>query len=405
MSNQDILSKIDNKEVNIAIFGLGRVGLPLATVFSNCGVKIFGIENNSEKLNLMKSSKCPFFDPELQKNLDDATRTNNFQIFNSLDDVNTSIDIFMICVGTPTLSSYTLDYSQMKSALGQIHADKLKGKMLIIRSTLPPNTTNDFILPFIENNTGLTSGVDFNLAICPERILEGKAIQELHDLPEIIGGINQESNTIATHLFKLINDLKDILYVTPLGAEFAKLFANIYRYVNFALANEFAIWAENYGLDATELIKAVNYNYSRSNIPKPGFVGGPCLSKDSMFLDFNTTFSSILSASLKINESIPNHIVNNVKTLDGNLFNKKIAVLGLSFKAGSDDLRNSPSVKLVDTLHSTGADVFVHDPYVKETESLDKVIQDSDIVIILLKVSASNVFCQVFNEILFRYFL
>jgi len=172
------------------------------------------------------------------------------------------------------------------------------------------------------------------------------------------------------------------LYTSPSGAELAKLFTNIYRYISFALSNEFAIWAESYGLDAKELIRISNYNYPRSNIPIPGFVGGPCLSKDGTFLDNNTTFSSIVSTAWKLNESIPQHIVNNLTKLEGILFNKKIAVLGLSFKAGSDDIRNSPSAKLVELLKGIGADVVIHDPYLKDTLDLPEALKSSEIVIV-----------------------
>ena len=200
--------------------------------------------------------------------------------------------------------------------------------------------------------------------------------------PEIIGSTNKICKEIATDLFRKINHKKDILYTTPAGAELAKLFTNIYRYISFALSNEFAIWAELYGLDASELIKIANYNYPRSNIPIPGFVGGPCLSKDGNFLDNNTTFTGIISTAWKLNESIPQHIANNIKKLTGKLFGKKIAVLGISFKAGSDDVRNSPSLELVDILKSMGAVVVVHDPHVKDTVSLEKALESPEIVII-----------------------
>ena len=162
----------------------------------------------------------------------------------------------------------------------------------------------------------------------------------------------------------------------------AKLFANIYRYIGFALSNEFAVWAEIYGENAAEIISISNFEYPRSNIPKPGFAGGPCLSKDGLFLDNNTTFSSIVSTAWKVNESIPQHVVNQIKKIDGKLFGKKIGVLGISFKAGSDDLRNSPSQKLVELLVAAGAEVKVHDPYVKDTQPIDDVLKSSEILVI-----------------------
>ena len=179
-----------------------------------------------------------------------------------------------------------------------------------------------------------------------------------------------------------INNKKEILYVSPTEAELAKLFTNIYRYNIFALSNEFAVWSELYGVDGTKIIKVANHNYDRCNIPVPGFAGGPCLSKDSTFLANNTAFASIVSAAWKLNESIPIHVVNNLKKIMGNLFDKQIAVLGIAFKGGSDDVRNSPSVKLVDILKTTGAKILVHDPHVDETDSLETVLDSPDLVII-----------------------
>ena len=238
------------------------------------------------------------------------------------------------------------------------------------------------MIPYLEDKSSLKCGVDFGIAVCPERILEGKAVKELFELPEIIGAIDQISTEIAKEIFLAINPNKEILITSITGAELAKLFTNIFRYTTFALANEFAVWSEMYGVDASEIIKIANHNYERCNIPVPGFAGGPCLSKDGAFLDQNTTFTSIVSTAWKLNESIPQHIINSIKKIEGNLFNKKIAVLGLAFKSGSDDLRNSPSVKLTEILKSTGANVLIHDPYVKSTKSLEEVLEKPEIIII-----------------------
>ncbi len=344
-------------------------------------MKVIGIDNNLERLDSIKNSKCPFYDPLLQNTLEKALESKNLILSNDLKDINQIIDVIIVTVGTPTIEN-NVDYSQIYSALNEISTLNLKGKMIIFRSTTPPKTTTDIIIPFLEHHSSLKCGIDFGVAMCPERILEGKAIQELYELPEIIGGINEICNDIAKNIFLIINSEKEILYTSPTGAELAKLFANIFRYTSFALANEFAIWAERYGLDASELIRIVNYKYPRSNIPMPGFTGGPCLGKDGMFLTNNTTFSSIISAVWKLNESIPQHIVNNIKKMAGNLYNKKISILGISFKAGSDDVRNSPSVKLAEILKSTGAQICIHDPHVKDTATLSRALDSPDIIII-----------------------
>jgi len=373
---------VKKQKAVVCVLGLGRVGLPLATILAVRGVKVIGIDINNERLSSIRNSKCPFHDIPVQETLEKAINLGNLDVDSNLYKFKDSIDIIFVTVGTPTTNDNRVDYSQLYAALNEISNINMKDKLIILRSTLPPNTTSDIVIPFLESKSSMKAGTDFGVAMCPERILEGQAIKELHELPEIVGGVNMITNDIVTELFRTINSEKEFLYTTPSGAELAKLFNNIYRYISFALSNEFAVWAENYGLDAAELIKISNYNYPRGNIPIPGFVGGPCLSKDGIFLDNNTTFSSIVSAAWKLNESIPQYISNNIRKAFGNLFDKKIAVLGLSFKSNSDDLRNSPSLKLVEILKDTGAHVLVHDPYVMDTLSLEEVLESPDIVII-----------------------
>jgi UDP-N-acetyl-D-mannosaminuronic acid dehydrogenase len=376
----ELLEKTKSGRINVCVLGLGRVGLPFAAVLAKKGIKVFGIDINEKVIESIRNKKSPFFDPNVEKLLESNSMIN-FQVFSSVAKINERIDIFIITVGTPVLEN-NIDYSQLYSALNELSSFDLQDTLIILRSTMPPKTTSDIVLPFLELKTSLKPGKDFALAVCPERILEGKAVEELEKLPEIIGGINKISESISVELFLKFNSNKEMLFTTPTGAELSKLFANIFRYTNFALANEYAIWAEKYDLDASELIKIVNHNYSRSNIPVPGFVGGPCLTKDGIFLDNNTTFLSMISTIWKLNESIPQHVVNTIRNEYGNLFNKKISILGISFKKNSDDIRNSPSLKLVNILKSAGADVLIHDPHVQDTSSLDDALRSTEIVII-----------------------
>ena len=378
----DLLDKIKEKSATICILGLGRVGLPLASVFASKGLNVIGIDIDEKRLSSIRDGKCPFYDPALQENLDISSKSGKLTVENSLEKIKDRIDAIFVTVGTPTTLGNSVDYSQVYTALEEVCKADLRGKIVIMRSTLPPRTTVDIIIPFIENKTGLIAGNDFQIAVCPERILEGKAVKEIQEIPEIIGGINQTSNDIVTEIFRHINPNKKFSYTTITGAELAKLFANIYRYIGFALSNELAIWAEMFGESAPDIINISNYEYARSNIPKPGFAGGPCLSKDGLFLDNNTTFSSIVSTAWKVNESIPQHVINKIKQVEGNLFGKKIGILGITFKSDSDDLRNSPSVKLVELLNAAGAITKTHDPFIKNTSSLSEVLESSDIIIL-----------------------
>ena len=374
----ELLDRVNNKKAVVGVLGLGRVGLPLASVFASKGFSSLGFDTDLNRVDSIKKGVCPFFDPILQENLEKSLKLGNLLVSSEFKKIN-GCDIIFVTVGTPTTEN-TVDYSQLYDALKQIIKVHLSGKMIILRSTMPVNTTKDIIIPFIEFNTTLKVGIDFAIAVCPERILEGQAVTEIENLPEIVGVMDKLSYDIASSLFLQINPKKDILKTSLSGAELSKLFTNIYRYISFALSNEFAIWAERYNLNVHELIKIVNYNYPRANIPIPGFAGGPCLSKDGILLDNNTTFSTIVSTAWKVNESIPMYVVNNLKNIIGNLFGKKIAVLGLSFKSGSDDLRNSPSVKLVEILCSLGANTLVHDPYVKSTLPLSEVLKKPDVI-------------------------
>jgi len=377
----------DGKAV-VCVLGLGRVGLPLGIVLARSGLRVIGVDVDEPRVSTIAAGSMPFYYPVMEDWLKEVLAKG---LFTATDRSRESIeqsDIIIITVGTPTGIQYQLDYSQLHLAMQEVVQADLRNKALIMRSTAVPGTMVNMALPLLKMRCGLRPGVDFALAACPERILEGRAHIELYELPEIVGGIDDLSSTIAEELFRKINAKKVILKTSPTGAELAKLFTNIYRYVNFALANEFAIWAERYGEDAHEIIRIANEGYSRSNIPRPGFAGGPCLGKDGFLLDNNTTFSSIISVAWKLNEAIPQHIVTSLMDELGPLYGRRIAVLGLAFKANSDDVRLSPSVKLVETLRAYGAEVLVHDPHIKGTSSLENVLRDPEVVILATNHSA-----------------
>jgi len=378
----DLIEKIKSNNATICVLGLGRVGLPLSVVFANSGLNVIGVDIDLDKVLKIKRGEAPFREKKLEEYLRKALESKKFHATAESKDGIGRADVVIVTVGTPTTAQYAMDYSQLHGALEEISKVELTMKAVGFRCTLVPGTINNLIIPYLEENSGLRAGVDFALAMCPERILEGRAIEELHLLPEIVGGINDVSNAIFAELFKKINPEKRILHATPTGAELAKLFTNIYRYVSFALANEFAIWAEMYSEDAHNIIKVANYDYPRCNIPKPGFAGGPCLGKDGFLLDNNTTFSSIISTAWKLNEAVPQYVAESLRRKIGQLYGKRISVLGLAYKAGSDDTRLSPCVKLVEVLKGYGATILVHDPHVPNTLTMDKALENADAVVI-----------------------
>jgi UDP-N-acetyl-D-mannosaminuronic acid dehydrogenase len=336
----------------------------------------------------------PFHYPEIEGWLKEVVEAASFTTSRSAKESIALSDVVVLTVGTPTGNQYQLEYSQLHAALKEIASADLHNKAIIVRSTAAPGSLRNIVLPMLVSSTGLRPETDFALAACPERILEGQAHRELYELPEIIGGIGPMSNAIASELFKKISPQKRILVTSPTGAELAKLFTNVYRYVNFALANEFAIWAEIYEENAREVIRVANDSYPRSRIPQPGFAGGPCLGKDGFLLDNGTTFSSIVSVAWKLNEAVPQHVVSSLLGELGNLYGKRIAVLGLAFKAESDDVRLSPSQKLIEILRAYGAEVLVHDPNVAGTLDVKEVLRAPEAVILATNHSAFRELAQ-----------
>ena len=383
----ELLEKVLKKDFTLVVLGLGRVGLPLALSFASNNVRVVGVDVNQELIESLRNGTAPFYEPGIDKLLRNTLDRTFFVVDGSkAEDIVELGDVFIIAVGTPLTHDYQPDYTQLISALKPLANPRLRGKAVILRSTIAPGTTENFAKPFLEKGSGLTAGVDFALAMCPERIAEGKALEELKTLPEIVGGINEISSRIAGEVFRLINPNKHIIYTKPIIAELAKLFTNVYRYVNFALANEFALIAEQYNVDAREVIRIANENYPRGGIPMPGLTGGPCLSKDGYYLLQKNIFPEFILMAWRLNEYLPTYIANKVAEelgkLGKSIYDVNVGVLGLSYKKDIDDVRYSPAERLVRILKGLGIKVHVHDPYVRGTEDLDTVIRDSDVLII-----------------------
>lgn len=388
-----LVDKVKNKRFTLAVIGLGRVGLPFSLMFATKGVNVVGVDVNPNILKQLKRGVPTIRERGIEELLKEALKKRKFSATSNMTDALSKADVIVITVGTPLTHDLRPDFTQLYQALKAVSNQPLKGKLIILRSTVPPETTETIVRKLIKEKTGLEPGRDFYLAYCPERILEGNAIEELESLPEIIGGIDLTSSSIAAELFKLINSEKKTVIVSPRVAELAKLFTNIYRYVNFALANQFALIAEHYKTDAYEAIRAANEGYKRANIPTPGPSGGPCLYKDGYMLSY-TPFIDFIKSAWHLNESIPLHIVNRIKEKVGSLFGLKVALLGLAFKADIDDTRESPAIKLLNALKAEGCEVLAHDPYV-DSSSLESALSGADIVILAVNHSKfKDLTCQ-----------
>jgi UDP-N-acetyl-D-mannosaminuronic acid dehydrogenase len=353
-------------------------------MFATSGFSVIGSDRDVNYVSTLKEGRMLFKEDDANGLFSKMLHSKKLRLTVNAEEAIRESDIIMVTVGTPITDRYKVNYLQIRGVLQALVNAGIEDKALGFRSTMGPGTTEELIIPFLQEQTGLKLGGDFLLAVCPERILEGRAYEELRNLPEIVGSADEASGTVFGEIFRRINPDKEIVRLPIAGAELAKLFTNIYRYANFALANEFAIWAERYNQDAHEIIAAANFKYPRARIPIPGFSGGPCLAKDGFLLDNATTFTSMISSAWKLNEAIPQHVAESIKrALGGSLYSKRIGVLGIAYKSGIDDIRLSPAAKLVDILTEQGAIVAVYDPHVPtRSHPLEGITENKDCIVI-----------------------
>ncbi|PKM86792.1 MAG: hypothetical protein CVU87_11075 [Firmicutes bacterium HGW-Firmicutes-12] len=283
-------------------------------------------------------------------------------------------NIFIITIGTQLNEQFIPIYANLLEIISSIINLSNKPVSIFLRSTIEPGTSK--IISNHINKLGKEIGKDVFYAYCPERILEGKAFEELGKIPQIIGAFDDISIKIASNLFSEVLGVRCIIG-KPIEAEYAKIFNNMYRYINFALANEFMCLAEKNYASMKKVLEMCNTEYPRSCLSNPGYASGPCLFKDGFFLTNELPFIELVHTSWKINESLPHYILTEVEKIRTM---KNVTILGLSFKEGSDDIRNSLGIKMLNLLKNRGLNVTIHDPFVKyldKTEELKTAIQDA----------------------------
>ena len=376
----------------IAVFGLGYVGLPTAVIFSSSGFNVIGVDIDKEKVELLNNGRSYIREPHLEELLKEAVSKGAFKA--TLDGNKAVREANAIVIAVPTPERHgTIDLTFLQKALEVIRNNLRRGTLVIVESTIPPGTTLNFIKPYLEES-GLKVEEDFFLAHVPERIAPGKAIDELVNVPRVVGGVGPKSTKKAFELYSHVN--QNLLVTDVTTAEFVKIIENTYRDLNIAYANLLALIAEKIGIDVNEAIRLAN-THPRVNIHSPGAgVGGPCLTKDPYFLIMvgkGIPGIELIKASRMINDNMPYHMVNLViKALRENnvLIQKaKVAVLGVAYKGGVDDTRESPAKIIIRELLNKGINVVVWDPYSEETfgaeraRSLEAAVKNSDAIVIV----------------------
>lgn len=366
-----------NKQYDLCIVGgCGHVGLPLGMAFAGKGKKVVLYDINRAGVNKVNKGEMPFMEEGAEPVLKKVIKSGKLKA-TSDDKVISQSAVVLMVIGTPVDEYLNPKVLSIISAIKEIEDNLDDEQLLILRSTMYPGITNKV-------HKYLTArGKKTDIAFCPERITEGRALVELYSLPQIVAGCNDSAAKRASELFGLLT--KKIIVTSPTEAELAKLFTNTWRYINFAISNQFFMISNKHGIDFYKLYDAMTHDYPRlKSFAGAGFAAGPCLFKDTMQLSsFSGNEFFLGHAAMLVNEGLPDFVVEAMKR-KYYLDHQVIGILGMAFKKENDDPRESLSYKLKKRLEFEAKEVLCHDPYIKDERfvPLEEIRKRADIVVV-----------------------
>ncbi len=398
-SKHEVVGALKHGKICIGVIGLGRVGLPTAALFADVGAQVIGADIDWDIVKLINAGRCQFHDElGLEALVEKVVKNRNLRATDDVSSAAESSDVIIICVPTPVDEQKVPDYSAVEKVCNSVGKSLRKGSLVIVESTVGPGTVENRVVPLLEKYSGMKSCEDFGVASCPERGDPGRMLENLRSVARIVGGIDSKSADIAAWLYETAFGVRVVKVSNPKAANAVKLTENLFRDVNIALANEFAILYEKLGIDTKEVIEACASKYNfMPHYPGPG-VGGPCLPQNPYYLIVEGVkvgnIPYLVRFAREINDRMPEHVVmlvtealNDVgKTVRG----AKIAILGVAYKANIHDIQLTPVSKIFDQLKEMGALITVYDPMfigeevfgVKCSESLGEVVENVDCIVV-----------------------
>ena len=361
----------------VVLGGAGHVGLPLSLALADAGMRNGIYDISQPALDRIAAGEMPFLETGAEELLATVLATGRLEMSTDGAILERTSQIVVV-IGTPVDEFLAPSMTVFERAVSQIAPHLRPGSLIVLRSTVYPGTT-EYVVQRLK-----ALGCEADVAFCPERIAEGHALEELHSLPQIIGADDDAAATRAAALFR--NLAAKTIRTSSKEAEIAKLLTNTWRYMKFAVANQFFMIAHGAGVDYNNVLAAIRTDYPRAaDLPGPGFAAGPCLFKDTMQLAaFTSDHFPMGQAAMQVNEGLPAYIVSALERRYGSLSGKTVGILGMAFKAESDDMRASLSYKLRKLLAWAGATVVCTDPYVADERltTLECVLEDSDILVL-----------------------
>jgi len=358
----------------VIVGGLGHVGLPLGIAFADKGKKVCLYDVDEKKAEQVRQGIMPFIEYGADPILKEVLDNKNLQVSFDINDVSKAKNV-IVAIGTPIDEYMNPKTRQFLEFFDNLKRHLDTNQTIIIRSTVYPHTCQQILNSLGEGG--------WKVAYCPERIVQGYAIKELKELPQIVAGLSDKAVEGASELFSVLSP--KIIRTTVGEAELVKLFSNAWRYIQFAIANQFYMMSGKFGVDYDRVREAMREGYERAHsLPSAGFAAGPCLLKDTMQLvAFDGNNFTLGHAAMMVNEGLPNFIVENLKKKH-ELSKTKVGILGMAFKADIDDIRDSLSYKLGKVLRFHGARVYYSDEFAKDSTfvSKEELIESSDVVVV-----------------------
>jgi UDP-N-acetyl-D-mannosaminuronic acid dehydrogenase len=361
----------------VVLGGGGHVGLPLSLAFAQAGLKVGIYDIAQDRLDQIGRGEMPFKENGADELLWEMLPTGRLSLSSSPQMLEAAA-IVIVVVGTPIDEFLNPSMTVFERTVDQIAPHLRPGALLILRSTVYPGVT-EYVRRRLADR-----GAVVDVAFCPERIAEGQALEELCSLPQIVGADDTVAGDRAEELFRRLGSRT--IRTRTKEAELTKLFTNTWRYIKFAVANQFLVIAHAAGVEYGPVLHAIRADYPRAaDLPAPGFAAGPCLLKDTMQLAaFTADHFALGQAAMQANEGLPSYIVSAMEQRYGSLVGRVIGILGMAFKPNSDDVRSSLSYKLRKVLTWSGARVLCTDPYVDDARlvPLEKVLADAEILVV-----------------------
>lgn len=403
----ELLKKIENREIVVGVVGLGYVGLPLAVEKAKAGYKTIGFDVQARKVQMVNEAKNyigDVVDSDL-KELVESKMLSATTDFSFVKDV----DFIAICVPTPLDKHQQPDISYVKNSSIEIAKYLTKGTMVVLESTTYPGTTEELIKPILEEGSGLKCGEDFYLGFSPERVDPGNLIYKTKNTPKVVGAIGEDATEVIAKMYSSVLEGDIYTVSSPAVAEMEKILENTYRNINIGLVNELAMLCHEMGISLWEVVDAAKtkpYGF-QAFYPGPG-LGGHCIPLDPYYLSWKAReygfHTSMIESSMMINDKMPEYCVERaMKILNEHgkaLSKSNVLVLGVAYKQDIDDYRESPAIDVIEILEQNGANTEFYDPYISEYKHEGKVKKgiekiDGEIIssydLIVITASHSNV--------------